>query len=604
MNQIRNVSEILKRYKANMDNQKELDEKLLTNMEKEQWTESLQSRAMQTHRMYMENGHLLEELEQLLQEPLTEESAELLFQEVREMYWEGYDDCQVLLPMIYLLIDYYEKSSATANLMFLYGAAYYEENEIRNRRDGSCKMSMEYNLKILAYQPDYFDLPLDARIRLWVAYYNVIVVSLGNRALDVDTSYQYFKQAQEFWNSPGVQALDGKEEQIVSIVNRIFYEWLAAEEYIEDTCEETKEAFCKLACRAFEKEIEENGSLCDVNSEVYAAYLHAQALLGKKDWDFIIDEYFEYYNEKIKLCPEAGEMTDEDFYFVINTPTTLERWLKYQISEEKRKKIFHVLKKLTQETWYLKLDRLSSPFINEIMSQWCFTMMKYMDTQDEKEVWLFQLLVRRQLPTYLHSVMVMHLAEALYREAQISRPELFDSLTAVKKSEIINYVHCCALLHDVGKTKITDIVNTQGRKLCDNEFYGIRQHPIYGAEMVDTDCDLAKYHDVVIGHHKFYDGTGGYPESFDNTSSPYRIIIDLITICDCIDAATDYLGRNYKTAKTLNDVLEELIAGKGHRYNPDLVEIIEDSARLRKEMRYIINEGRLDIMYHAYMENK
>lgn len=603
MERICDVSEILKQYKANMDCQRELNEKLLTDMEKVEWIKCLQNRAEQMQKMYVENGQLIQKLEQLLQNPLTEESAEILYQEVYEMYWDGYDDCQILLPMIYQLITYYEKTAQIAKLMFLYGAAYYEENEIQNRRNGSGKLSMEYNMKIISYQPDYWKLPLDARARIWTAYYNLIVVSLGNRVLDVETSYQYLKQAQAFWNNPQVQALDGKEEQIISIVDRISYEWMAAEEYIEDTSEEIKAAFCKLACQAFEKEIKEKGSLCDVNSEVYAAYLHAQVLLGEKAWDSIVDEYFEYYNEKVKLCPEPEKMTDEDFYFVINTPTTLERWLKYQVSEEKRKKIIGVLKKLTQETWYQKLGKLSSPFVNEIMCQWCFIMMKYMDTQDEKEAWLFQLLVRRQLPTYLHSVMVMHLAEALCREVERSRPELFDCLTNIKKSEVMNYVHSCALLHDIGKTKIADIVNTQGRKLWDNEFYGIRQHPVYGAEMIDTDRDLAKYHDVVIGHHKFYDGTGGYPEDFDNTLSPYRIIIELITICDCIDAATDHLGRNYKAAKTLDAVLNELIAGKGHQYNPDLVEVIENSESLKKEIWYIVSEGRLDIMYRAYLES-
>ena len=50
-------------------------------------------------------------------------------------------------------------------------------------------------------------------------------------------------------------------------------------------------------------------------------------------------------------------------------------------------------------------------------------------------------------------------------------------------------------------------------------------------------------------------------------------------------------------------VLEELIAGKGLRYNPDLVEILEHSPELQKEIRYIVSDGRLDIMYRAYRES-
>lgn len=139
--------------------------------------------------------------------------------------------------------------------------------------------------------------------------------------------------------------------------------------------------------------------------------------------------------------------------------------------------------------------------------------------------------------------------------------------------------------------------------MWDREFKGIQHHPEYGAKMLESDSDLMKYHDVVLGHHRFYDGSGGYPMSFDNVHSPYRIIIDLITICDCIDAATDHFGRNYKKVKTLDQVLAELSADKGVRYNPDLVEIIENSDNLKKEMAYVVDEGRLDIMYRAYSEN-
>ncbi len=604
MIQTKDIGEILKKYKDNMDRQQELDKQLLTDQSRDEWIACLQNRAVEIQKMYIENGQLIQDIDFLLEQPLTETFVNQLYTETYDMYWDGYDDCQILLPLIYKLIGYYEKNPEIDRLLFLYGAAYYEENEIQNRRDGSHKMSVDYLLKIIAYQPEYLNIPTaDGRRRFWGAYYNIIVVALGNRAIDIDQSYQYLKTAMNFWNSPEVQALDGDNEEISNIVSRIANEWLAAEEYIEQSSPETKEVFCKLACEAYEREMQENDSLKDINSEVYAAYLHAQVILGKQDFDSIIDAYFAYYNSKIKNNPDAPEMTDEDFYFVLNTPLTLERWLDYGTSEEKRQTIISTLKNFTQETWYEKLTKYSSPFINEIMSQWCFKLMKYLNTQDEKDECLFQLLVRRQLPTYLHSVMVMHLAEALCKEVRRSRSELLAPLEEPIRDNIVNYVKQCALLHDVGKTQITDIVNTQGRRLWDSEFQGIRQHPVYGAEMINKDSDFAKYHDIALGHHKSYDGKTGYPASFDNTASPYRIIIDLITICDCIDAATDHLGRNYKTAKTLDMVLEELIAGKNTRYNPDLVEVIENSPRLRKEMRYIVSEGRLDIMYRAYLES-
>ena len=62
----------------------------------------------------------------------------------------------------------------------------------------------------------------------------------------------------------------------------------------------------------------------------------------------------------------------------------------------------------------------------------------------------------------------------------------------------------------------------------------------------------------MLGHHKTYDGKGGYPLEFDNLNSKYKSAIDLISISDSIDAATDVLGRNYANGKNFYSLLDEL----------------------------------------------
>lgn len=601
MQEIRDLFEI---YKRNMDRQCELDGELLKELNKQEWTAWLKKRSCLMQSMYVENEQVIQRIKSFLSEPLTSERAQLIYEETYNMYWNDYDDCQVLLLLLQGLITYYEAIQDTEKLLFLYGAAFYEENEIQNRRDGSCFMSMEYNYKILQYKKVYSELRTpELRKTIFKAYYNIIVVGLGNRVVDIKTSYSWYKDMMEFWHSEPVQKLDEKTEEIAALVEQISYEWLAAEEYIEWADKESKEEFCRLAEYYYKKEKNEECDICGINSEVYAAWLHAQVLEGKQEFASILDLYLEYYRNRLECFPKQGksEHSYEDFYFIINTPLALERWLHYGILEDKSKEVMMFLKETTEETWY-RLKWHSVPFLNEIMADWCFKVMKYLHNQAEKEDWLFRLLVRRQLPTYLHSVMVMYLAEALCKEAVKKRPDLFRYIPGTGIDELPEFVRSCALLHDVGKIRITDIVNTQGRQLWDNEFSGIRMHPVYGAELLAADSDFAKYRDVVLGHHKFYNGKGGYPEDFDNTASEYRMVVDLITICDCIDAATDHYGRNYKKNKNIEEVVAEMNAEKGWRYNPDLVDIMTGSPKLLAEMDYITGEGRLDIMYQAYSE--
>ena len=595
------ICQLLKQYKANMDSQQNYNDSLLVPQTKEAWLTCLKHRAEQMQKIHEENICLLDEMEMLLSKPFTDESADIVYREVYQMYWDGYDDSQLLIPMIRKLIDFYLEKDNLKRLTFLYSAAYYEESEVQNRSLGIKKPADEYNHKIIALRSRYAELNEDSRRRIWNAYYNIIVISLANQAIDADTSYQYYKEAMAFWNTPEVQALDGENARTMRVIERIRKEWMIISEYIDNSSEETIEAFCREADLAYQKELQSAATGLEINSEVYSAYLHSLVLKGIRDFDSIIDEFYDYCSRKFPLC-NFSDLSDADLYLLINAPLTLEEWLHHSKSERKVKQIIKELQKLTQDTWYYRLSKYSSPFVNETLADWCFRVMKYIDSPADKEEWLFQLLIRRQLQTYLHSVMVESLAVELSKEILLQQPELFTEIPMLPNDDLIKFIRQCALLHDIGKTRITDIVNTQGRRLRDIEFQAIRNHPAYGADMIKQDPYLTQYHDIILGHHKFYDGHGGYPEAFDNTASPYRIIIDLITICDCIDAATDSLGRNYRTAKTLSQVLKELDAEKGTRYNPDLVDIILNTPSLQDKLHYLLTDGRLDIMYKAYSE--
>ena len=209
----------------------------------------------------------------------------------------------------------------------------------------------------------------------------------------------------------------------------------------------------------------EKSSIYEINSEVYAAYLHSLVLKNERTMDEIVDIYMEYYKEKLKDCPEPQAIGDEDFYFIINTPLIIEKWLHHGVSEQKSKNIMGMLKTMTLSTWYYKLNNCDTPFLNALMAEWFFKLIKHLDSQDEKEDCIFQLLVRRQLPTYMHSVMVMTLADALCQEVLRCRPELFDELNFSSTEALMDFVHQCGLLHDIGKNQNNQYCKYPGTKI-------------------------------------------------------------------------------------------------------------------------------------------
>ena len=156
-------------------------------------------------------------------------------------------------------------------------------------------------------------------------------------------------------------------------------------------------------------------------------------------------------------------------------------------------------------------------------------------------------------------------------------------------------------MHDVGKCRVAIIINTQDRKLSEDEYGILKYHPSLGAKLLEDDPDFAPYVDVIRGHHKTYDGKG-YPKDFDNVNSPARVLIDLIRLADSADAGTDVLGRYYTHGKTFQMILDEFKADAGTIYNPDLVALIENDKELCEKISHQTSDGRMELYQKICIE--
>lgn len=201
-------------------------------------------------------------------------------------------------------------------------------------------------------------------------------------------------------------------------------------------------------------------------------------------------------------------------------------------------------------------------------------------------------------PTYIHSNMVAKFSRSICKHLLEEKPELFVGVCGTKtveevqhsKKKILNRIYHAALVHDVGKLSMIDIVFIYGRKLTDEEFDAIRRHPDSGYSLAEDTClDTYKY--IIRAHHRFYNEQGGYPEKSQEEPTEDKILIDIISIADCMDAATDSVGRSYAVAKNFNQFYQELVAEKGTRYNPHIVDSMGEVS-LQKDLQYLLREGR------------
>lgn len=126
-----------------------------------------------------------------------------------------------------------------------------------------------------------------------------------------------------------------------------------------------------------------------------------------------------------------------------------------------------------------------------------------------------------------------------------------------------------ALLHDIGKIGVPDAILNKHGMLTDEEYPTIRKHPIIGGEILK---DFTLIDDVSVGayyHHERYDGKG-YPQGLKGEEIPIEARI--IGIADSIDAMNS--DRVYRGKKDISYILDQLEAGKGTQFDPNIDEIV------------------------------
>ncbi|MBP3868864.1 MAG: HD domain-containing protein [Solobacterium sp.] len=210
-------------------------------------------------------------------------------------------------------------------------------------------------------------------------------------------------------------------------------------------------------------------------------------------------------------------------------------------------------------------------------------------------------------PTYIHSLMVAQLSRALTQHAIDQCPQELIGLPGcdtaetvqAKKEEILDFIYHAALCHDFGKLAIIDTVLVYGRNLLDMEFDLIRTHPVMGGNMLKKYPSTRAFADIALGHHKWYDGSAGYPADFSPEDSPFRPLIQIVQIADCLDAATDSVGRSYHKGKTFADVREEFIAGMGTVYAPWVVNLLKEP-EVAEHLCTLLDEGRKENYRNTY----
>ena len=127
-------------------------------------------------------------------------------------------------------------------------------------------------------------------------------------------------------------------------------------------------------------------------------------------------------------------------------------------------------------------------------------------------------------------------------------------------------------LHDIGKIGVPDAILQKTGKLTDAEFAKMKEHPVVGFNILSGLRMLTDELVIVRSHHERYDGKG-YPDRKKGDDLP--MFSWIVSAADAIDAMTS--DRPYRRGMALQIAVEQVRAGAGSHFHPDVAEAVLDA---------------------------
>ena len=138
-----------------------------------------------------------------------------------------------------------------------------------------------------------------------------------------------------------------------------------------------------------------------------------------------------------------------------------------------------------------------------------------------------------------------------------------------------------ALLHDLGKIGIPDVVLNKESSLTDDEYELIRNHPVMTAEIMRPLKHFNKHAEIAAWHHERWDGKG-YPNGLKGEQIP--LLARIVSIADTWDAMTG--DRIYRKGMSYQVALSKLEQERNHgQFEPRLLDEFINMMRETEEVR-------------------
>lgn len=214
---------------------------------------------------------------------------------------------------------------------------------------------------------------------------------------------------------------------------------------------------------------------------------------------------------------------------------------------------------------------------------------------------LVKLLMRFAPDLYIQSYIVAKAASVLCRIIMAEEPDFFDDIEQIrlledpeeKRRKVLEYAWNCGMLHDAGKINFLKLYAQTGRQWFAEEYEMTQLHTVLGQVCLAECPSTRPYASAALGHHSWYDGSRGYPETYRRLDCPERQMVDIIGLLDWIENVTDAQYLFTGTKMSYDEAVLSAVSMEGRRFSPLLTARLRDG-QIVEQLKGAFAEGRAE----------
>lgn len=205
----------------------------------------------------------------------------------------------------------------------------------------------------------------------------------------------------------------------------------------------------------------------------------------------------------------------------------------------------------------------------------------------------------RQPETHVHSLAVAELSKILLEELLCSNAEFLLGVLDInnveelreRKEELLEFLYHGSLLHDIGKLKMLDLYEVPNRSWVaeEEELHSI--HPFFGYEILNRCPSTQTFAPAALGHHRWFDEKGGYPEEYRREENRNAALVDIIAVANFMDQSCSPVGIYQEDILSFEEMLHQLKTSRGTRFAPAVVDAVLSREKEIREREITETEG-------------